>query len=132
MQIQITLDSNAPLTEKDRAILAPILGNIVPVEEPAPATAKPARTAKPAPAKTKPAPVEEPEVEDEETEAPVEETEDEDLLGGEVTLQDAIDRATELVSSGKSAQVKAALAKVGAKRVSDIKPSNLKKFIDAL
>ena len=125
MQIQITLDSNAPLTEKDRAILAPILGNIVPIEEPAPSTAKPARPAKPAPAKTKPAPVEEPEVEDEETE-------DEDLLGGEVTLQDAIDRATELVSSGKSAQVKAALAQVGAKRVSDIKPSNLKKFIDAL
>ena len=127
MQIQITLDSNAPLTEKDRAILAPILGNIVPIEEPSPSTAKPARPAKPAPAKTKPAPVE-----DEETEAPVEETEDEDLLGGEFTLQDAIDRATELVSSGKSAQVKAALAQVGAKRVSDIKPSNLKKFIDAL
>lgn len=126
--MQITIDTNEPLTETDRAILAPLLGNIVPVEEPAPATAKPARTTKPA----KPAPKPEPVEEDEETEAPVEETEDEDLLGGEVTLQDAIDRATELVSSGKSAQVKAALAKVGAKRVSDIKPSNLKKFIDAL
>ena len=129
--MQITIDTNEPLTETDRAILAPLLGNIVPVEEPAPATAKPARTTKTA----RPAPEPEPEPEPAKT-APVEETEDEaedeDLLGGEVTLQDAIDRATELVSSGKSAQVKAALAQVGAKRVSDIKPSNLKKFIDAL
>ena len=124
--MQITIDTNEPLTETDRAILAPLLGNIVPVEEPAPATAKPARTTKPAPAKPAPAkPAPEPEPEPEEDE-------DEDLLGGEVTLQDAVDRATELVSSGKSAAVKAALAKVGAKRVSDIKPSDLKKFIDAL
>ena len=122
--MQITIDTNEPLTETDRNILAPLLGNTVPVEEPAPATAKPARTTKTArPAKP------EPEVE---VEVEVEEEEEEDLLGGEVTLQDAVDRATELVSSGKSAAVKAALAKVGAKRVSDIKPSDLKKFIDAL
>lgn len=120
--MQITIDTNN-ISATDRSILEHILGKkttVQPVEEPKPATSKPARKA-PAP---KPAPVEEPEVEDE--------AEDEDLLGGGVTLQDAIDRATELVSEGKAAQVKAALAKVGAKRVSDIKQDSLKAFVDAL
>ena len=122
--MQITIDTNN-LSAADRSILEHILGKnttVEPVEEPKPATPKPARKA-PAP---KPSPVEEPEVEDEV------EAEDEDLLGGGVTLQDAIDRATELVSEGKAAQVKAALAKVGAKRVSDIKQDSLKAFVDAL
>ena len=122
--MQITIDTNN-ISATDRALLEHLLGKkttVEPVEEPKPAAPKPARK----PAAPKPAPVEEPEVDEEE---------DEDLLGGdedEVTLEDAIARATELVSEGKAAKVKAALAKVGAKRVSDIKESSLKAFIDAL
>jgi len=86
------------------------------VEEPAPAR-KPA---------TKPKPAPEPEPEEEEEEA------DEDLIGGEVTVQDAIDKATELVGAGKQAVVKAALKAVGADRVSNIPESKAAAFIAAL
>lgn len=51
---------------------------------------------------------------------------EEDLLGGgddakEYTLEDAVTAATNLVSAGKAAAVKAALDKVGAKRVGELK-----------
>lgn len=64
---------------------------------------------------------------------PEPEPEDEDLLGGgEPTMEDAVAAATKLVSDGKAADVKAALAKVGAKRVSEVKPENIAKFIGLL
>ena len=72
-------------------------------------------------------------------EAPEPAEEEEDLLGGdnvivaEYTLEDAVAAATKLVSSGKAAQVKAALASAGgAKKVSDLKPENIGDFMTAL
>lgn len=57
----------------------------------------------------------------------------EDLLGAQgATLEDAVARATTLVSEGRAAEVKAALATAGAKRVSELKPANIQAFLDAL
>lgn len=57
----------------------------------------------------------------------------EDLLGGtEYTLKDAIAKATELVSNGRGAEVKAALAPTGAKKVSELKGDAIATFIQAL
>jgi hypothetical protein len=68
---------------------------------------------------------------------PVEaEPEAEDLVGGttEHTLEDAVTAATNLVSAGNSAAVKAALAKAGAKRVGELKgnAAGLAAFMTAL
>ena len=54
---------------------------------------------------------------------------EEDLMGGGPVLQDAIDAATKLISEGKSAEVKAALAAVGAKRVSELGGDTIARFI---
>lgn len=48
------------------------------------------------------------------------------------TLQDAVDRATELVSDGRAADVKGALANFGVKRVSELEESQVAEFIEAL
>lgn len=96
-----------------------------PAEKSAPAPKKAAKPAKKAAAK--PAPEPEPEPEDDD--------EGEDLLGGEddaPTMDDAVARATELVGKGKSAQVKAALAEVGVKRVSDLSDDQVPAFLAAL
>ena len=101
-------------------------------EEPVVETPKPVKTTK---AKTEPKA--EPVVEAE-PETPAEEPE-EDLIdapeddGDAPTMSDAVAAATELVSSGNAAQVKAALAKVGdVKRVSELKDDQIKTFLDAL
>lgn len=58
---------------------------------------------------------------------------EEDLLGTEsATLDDAVARATALVAAGKTAQVKAALATAGAKRVSELKGAMIAVFLEAL
>ncbi len=116
---------NTPLSPEDRDILAFLIGAL---DTPAPAkkaeqpvVAKKAAAAKPA---AKPEPEDEPE-----DEAEVEADEDE----AEVTMEDATKAATKLVSSGDAAKVKAALTKVGAKRVSEIDgPDNLAKFVALL
>lgn len=48
------------------------------------------------------------------------------------TMADAVAAATKLVSTGGAAQVKEALATVGAKRVSEIPPENIAAFLAAL
>lgn len=116
--MQITIDTSVPLSDFDKALISTLLGtpgNTIVTE--------PARTpAKPAPkAPAKPAP--EPEV--------VEEPE-EDLIGGELTVQDAVDAATTLVNSGQQAKVKAALKAIGADRVSNIPTSKVADFIATL
>lgn len=106
------------------------------------APAKVSAPAKTAPAKTAPAKVEKPApspksaqsttpavldttIDEEDTtaaEAEVDETE-EDLVGGsetKYTKQDAIQEATKRISSGQMADVKKALSKVTAKKVSDL------------
>lgn len=75
----------------------------------------------------------------EEEEADVEEEAEDDLLGGDeeegttYTKEDAIAKATQLVSAQKQAVVKAALVKAGAKRVSDLNDSDaIQVFMTAL
>ena len=115
--MQIIIDTKAELSDTDKAILALIQGDVPTatiVTEPAKVPAP-----KKAPAKTEPEPEPEPEPE-------------EDLIGGEPTVQDAIDRATELVNAGKQALVKAALKVVGADRVSNIPASKAAAFLAEL
>lgn len=127
--MQITIDTNN-LSELDIAMLSFLAeqGEVADApEEPAPepAPAKAATKAKAAPkaepAKAEPEPV-------------VEEPAEEDLLGGEdaPTMSQAIAAATELVSSGGAAKVKAALAEVGVKRVSEMKDADIPTFLAAL
>jgi hypothetical protein len=113
--VQITIDTNN-LSELDIAMLAFLAGNTEeteeePVaEEPAPAPAKAA--AKKAPTKKEP---------------------EEDLVGGDApTMSDAVAAATQLVSEGEAAKVKAALAVVGAKRVSEMAETDIPAFLAAL
>ena len=121
--LQLTI--SLPLTEEEAAQLQAFIGETV-------QSAAPAPKAKPAPkatAKAAPVAEEAPEVPDE----PADEADaEEDLLGGAPTLEDAVAKATELVSSGQTATVKAALAAVGAKRVSEVKANQVQAFIDAL
>lgn len=61
----------------------------------------------------------------------------EDLVGGEepvpgYTLEEAVAAATKLVSTGKAAAVKAALAGTGAKKVSELKGDDITTFMTAL
>ena len=115
--MQITIDTSAPLSDTDKAILALVTGTVV--EEPAKAPA-------PAPKKTPaPKPAPEPESEDDEEDS-------EDLIGGGLTVQDAVDKATELVNAGKGAAVKAALKAVGADRVSNLPASKVAQFLEKL
>lgn len=118
--MQITIDTNN-LSEMDINMLAFLAeqGEAVEADEPAP-EAPPAK----APAKKKAAATPAPEPEPEE---------EEDLVGGDgPTMSDAIAAATALVSSGEAAKVKAALAEVGVKRVSEMEDKDIPAFLAAL
>lgn len=138
--MKIELDTNN-LTDLDRELLAVVLGGspaATPASAPATAsvpTPAPAPAKKAAPAKAAPAKVEEPTTEPEETPTSEEagDTGEEDLVGGDgPTMSDAVAAATKLVSSGGAAKVKAALAEVGAKRVSEMSDSDIPAFLAAL
>lgn len=133
--MKIEFDTNN-LSAQDIQVLAFITGSSqLPVtttvanDEPkaTPAPAKKAAPAKAAPAKVEPEP---------EAEVPTSEeagdTGEEDLVGGGPTMSDAVAAATKLVSSGGAAKVKAALAEVGAKRVSEMSESDIPAFLAAL
>lgn len=149
MNITITVDTDTPLTDHDKSILLAVAGAttvLATVEEfDAPAASgsepeekKPRRTRrtkeqiaadeaakKEAQASAK----------KEETPAADEADEDaaEDLLGGDKpTMQDAVARATELISDGKTALVKGALAEAGASRVSELDDAGIATFLAAL
>lgn len=143
INISITADESGNFNAREQAILASLSAHpsqgaaaVLPASKPAPAAApkaEPKAAPAPAPKTEKPAPApaspqstkaavldttidEEPAVEE-----PAAEVE-EDLVGGEdFTLQDAVTRATKLVSEKKQAVVKEALTALGAKRVSDLK-----------
>lgn len=115
-EVQITIDTNN-LSELDIAMLAFLAGNTEEETEaeepeaPAPAAAKKQKAPKPEP----------------------ETSEDEDLVGGDgPTMADAVAAATTLVSEGGAAKVKAALATVGAKRVSEMDEKDIPTFLAAL
>jgi hypothetical protein len=94
-----------------------------------PAASKPEPTPKPA-AKPKPA-ASHPEDDGTDQSAPID-PEDAHEQDGVATLDDVVARATELVAAGKTAQVKAALAEAGAKRVSELKGKSIGMFLAAL
>jgi hypothetical protein len=124
--VQITIDTN-DLSDLDIAMLAFLAGQTdEEAEEPSvdedaakKAEAKEAAKAK-ADAKAQAA------AEAEEAAA------DEDLVGGAPTMSDAVAAATKLVSEGEAAKVKAALAVVGAKRVSEMAETDIPAFLAAL
>ncbi len=126
MDIHIDLNTDN-VNDRDVAVLAHIAlalgGTPLPLgpQETAPESveAKPKRTRK------VPEPTPEPTPEPEQPELPISDE--------GPTLGDAVSRATQLVSDGKAATVKAALAKVGAKRVSELsKPAQIEQFLAAL
>lgn len=114
--MQITFNTE-DLSATDKQILALLAGS---AEAPAAPASKPASkpaTAKPA-AKAEPTPEAEP-------------AEDTPASEGGATMEDAVALATSMVSTGKAAKVKEALAAVGAKRVSEIAEDQIQAFIDA-
>jgi preprotein translocase subunit SecD len=127
MQIVINTEE---ITDLDRAVLAVLAdgGATAPVapkteiaETAAPAPAKKAEPAKKAAApKAEPAP------------EPKPEPEAEAVASSGATLTDAVEAATKLVSEGKAAKVKAALAEAGAKRVSELAEGDIPAFLAAL
>lgn len=66
------------------------------------------------------------------TEAEVAPEVDDDAPTAKATLEQAVSRATALVSKGKTETVKEALAAVGAKKVSELKGTAIAAFIEAL
>ena len=113
----ITLTLELPLSDHDRAVLSALatagLGELPP------APAKKAPAPEPAPAEA-PAPEPEPE-----TEAPDKGTDG-------PTVDDAVARAASLLSEGRADAVKAALASLDINRVSQLKPSQVGAFLEAL
>lgn len=61
-----------------------------------------------------------------------EEATEEEPADGEVTLQQCIDKATELVGEGRAAEVKGALATLGVKRVGELEESQYAEFFEAI
>ena len=137
----ITLTLELPLSDHDRAVLSALatagLGELppapakkAPAPEPAPAEA-PAKKApaKKAPAKKAPEP--EPETP---AEAPAPEPAPEAPAKGTdgPTVDDAVARAASLLSEGRADAVKAALASLDINRVSQLKPSQVGAFLEAL
>lgn len=129
MHITIQLDSTDSADWAAFQRLAALNSDVTVVQSTPAAPAAPAKAAprKAAPAKVEPTPEPEPE-------APAaEEPEDEDVLGGGApTVSDAIARATEMVSNGQTSKVKAALAVVKAKRVSEVTDKTVAAFMTAL
>lgn len=119
MQITVQFDTS---DEDGQALLRTLLG-----EEPTRPDPVPAK--KPPKAKPAPEPVVETVVEETvEEEAVVED----DLVGETYTRADAVQKATELVSAGKSSELKAALAALGAKRVSELPDDKITEFVLSL
>lgn len=125
--MEIIIQTDDELSTTDRAILRALLGEQEPaengsVEEP---KAKPAKKSakKAAAAKAKPEPEEEP-AEDDDTDEDAEPS-------AEASMEAAVELATQLVSNGKSDVVKAILADLGVKRVSELKEDDVAAFIEA-
>lgn len=134
----ITLTLELPLSDHDRAVLSALatagLGELPPApakKAPAPEPAPAEAPAKKAPAKKAP----EPETEapaPAEAPAPEPETEAPDKGTDGPTVDDAVARAASLLSEGRADAVKAALASLDINRVSQLKPSQVGAFLEAL
>ena len=120
--VTVVLDTSVP---QDKEALTKLFGSdFVSVAEKEPEVTVVQHTPAPkAPTKAKatPPPVKEPE------------PEPEDLISGGPDLREqAVQKATELVTSGKSAAVREALGSLGAKRVSDLADDQLEAFLASL
>lgn len=108
-------------------------------EKPAPKRRAAAKKAAPAPAEEPtpaPAPAADPEPqEDDQTDAEDDTPavlEDAPAAATAASLEDAVLKAQQLVASGKAADVRKALTKVGAKRVSELQADSVEDFLAAL
>lgn len=119
--MQIIINDTNELTELDFRMLQALVG----VE----ASSSPVSQPK---AKTAPAPKVKAEPVAEEPEPVAEEPEPETEPVAEVTMKDAVALATKLVSDGQAVKVKAALGKLGAKRVSELTDEDVPKFVASL
>ncbi len=136
--MQITIHDTNELSKLDLQVLRALVGDAPAVvatkaaavadddEDEAP---KPAPKKAPAKKAVAPKPKPAPEPEDEDEDEPAEEDEADDAAP---TIQDAVERATALVSSGEQARVKEALASVGAKKVSELKGKEIAGFLESL
>lgn len=115
--ITIATDKDNPLTEREKRIIGWIVDETEPVSVKEFAQV-PVETEPTAPEPVSPAP---------EPDAPQDDSSD-----VEATLEVAVARATELVASGKAAEVKAALKAAGARRVSELKNDQVSVFLEAL
>lgn len=143
--MQITLNTEN-LTELDRKVLALIGANgSTQVITPGAIQPSPRKTFdKPVEKETKPKPVKKaaekpvkkpepkPETAAEPDEAPAEAPDEAPTNTSEVTMSDAVEAATKLVSDGKSTVVRAALKSVGASRVGKIPADKIDEFLAAL
>lgn len=109
--MKIELDTRDPLSDLDLRILALLLP---PAQEPAAR----ARVAPPAQGQTAPEPDPEPESKPEKAPEKAPEKEPERVFEDEMNR--VIAKATDLVSQGKSSEIRKALAKIGIERVSAI------------
>lgn len=138
--MQLTIDTNEELTERDQQILMMLMGGEVilsAVEETEPEAkpaAKKATPAKKAAAK-KPEPepaAEEPVEDDEDLIGDDEAGDDLDDVSDEDLLELAVKKATEMVAGGEAAKVREALDAAGANRVRELNADNVREFWRAL
>lgn len=123
--MHISVNTDEPLSDLDKQILAVLAGttSTVPIADKASEAAArvAAAAAKTTPAKkTAAAPAPDPEPEPEE---------EEDLVGGTTRTKDeAIAYATNLVANGGASKVRAALKEIGAAKVTEMDESDVEKF----
>lgn len=122
----------SPAAKKPALKVVPTLAETADAEEPAlKAVPTPAETADAEEPKETPAPA--PAKKAQVKKAPaVEKDTPEEVAEVEADLEKAVARATELLGAGQAALVKGALKEVGAARVSQLKPSQVQPFLDAL
>lgn len=118
--MQISFDPNN-LTDLDRSVLATVLG-VTPTSAPPKAKAAPKVVAE-VPTSEEVGTTGEELIAPADPASPVEDG---------PTLSDAVAAATKLVSSGQAAKVKAALADLGAPKVSGLEKDQIATFLDAL
>lgn len=126
-QLTVTL----PLSDEDHKLLASLLNEQTEPSQPAAEAPKRTRRTKAEPKVAEP--------EETPAETVTEPADEEDVIGGSdddddegPTLEDAVAKATALAADGKLAKVKAALAAVGAKRVSQLENDQIAAFLAEL
>jgi hypothetical protein len=132
MKVHIEFDSDTA-TQSDHQLLTRLVSALTDADWPTAEVTAP--EAKKAPAKKAAAKKPEPEPEaDEVVDAEIVEDETDDAEeSADDLMEQAVQKATKLVSDGKAGDVKAALEKAGARRVSELKGADaIRKFLDAL